>query len=140
LSNGLAIAKELNDGTFVPFSINLVADTLQRLFFYKAAIATNKNAILLFEEPEAHMFPPYIAKFTTDIIFDENDNQYFIATHSPFVITDFIEELKREDLSIYVVGYQKGETVVKRLTDEQTNEVVQYGVDLFFNIESYLDD
>jgi AAA15 family ATPase/GTPase len=138
--NEISVAKELNDGTFVSFSINLIADTLRRLFFYTAAIQTNANSVLLFEEPEAHMFPPYIAKFTTDIIFDENDNQYFIATHSPFVLTDFIEELKPEDLSIYLVDYQNGETVVKRLRDEQVVEVAQYGVDLFFNLESYLKD
>jgi hypothetical protein len=86
------------------------------------------------------MFPPYIAKFTTDIIFDDNKNQYFIATHSPFVLSDFIEELDRKDLSVYVVDYQKGETVIKRLTDEEISEIAQYGVDLFFNLENYLDD
>jgi AAA15 family ATPase/GTPase len=140
LSGDFGVAKELKDGSFVPFSINLVADTLQRLFFHEAAIATNKDAVLLFEEPEAHMFPPYIAKFTTDIIFDDNKNQYFIATHSPFVLSDFIEELDRKDLSVYVVDYQKGETVIKRLTDEEISEIAQYGVDLFFNLENYLDD
>jgi AAA15 family ATPase/GTPase len=138
--NEIAVAKELNDGTFVSFPVNLIADTLQRLFFYMAAIQTNINSVLLFEEPEAHMFPPYITKFTTDIIFDENNNQYFIATHSPFVLTDFIEELKPKDLSIYLVDYKNGETVIKRLRDEQVLEVAQYGVDLFFNLESYLDD
>jgi AAA15 family ATPase/GTPase len=136
----LNIYKQLDEFTIFNIPFSQIADTLQRLIFYKTAIHTTKDSVLLLEEPEAHMFPPYIAKFTTDIIFEENDNQYFIATHSPFVLTDFIEELKREDLSIFVVGYQKGETVVKRLTDEQIGEVAQYGVDLFFNIESYLDD
>jgi AAA15 family ATPase/GTPase len=48
--------KYLNDGTGVSISYHLVADTLRRLIFYKAAILTNKNSVLLFEEPEAHMF------------------------------------------------------------------------------------
>jgi AAA15 family ATPase/GTPase len=136
----LNVYKELDEFSIFNIPFGQIADTLQRLIFYKTAIQTTKDAVLLFEEPEAHMYPPYIAKFTADIIFDENKNQYFIATHSPFVLTDFIEELERKDLSIYVVGYQKGETVVKRLTDEQISEVVQYGVDLFFNLENYLDD
>jgi AAA15 family ATPase/GTPase len=140
VDNLVYFVKEKSSGIFNKIYYHQIADTLQRLIFYKAAILSNKGNVLLFEEPEAHMFPPYIAKFTTDIIFDENNNQYFIATHSPFVLTDFIEELKREDLSIYAVGYEKGETVVKRLTDEQVGEVAQYGVDLFFNLESYLDD
>lgn len=123
-------------GFTVPY--NLVADTLKRLIFYKAAILSNKDSVLLFEEPESHMFPPYIAKFTTDIIFDENNNQYFITTHSPYVLNEFIEESQNE-LAIYLVDYDKGETVIKRLTDEQVNEVAQYGIDLFFNLETYLD-
>jgi AAA15 family ATPase/GTPase len=140
LSKGLGIAKELNDGSFAPFSINLVADTLQRLFFHKAAIATNKDAVLLFEEPEAHMYPPYIAKFTSDMMYDENNNQYFIATHSPFVVNDIMENLKKEDYAIYTVGYDKenGETLVKRLSDEELHEIYQYGIDLFLNLENYL--
>lgn len=124
-------------GSFIPYS--LVADTLQRLIFYMAAIASNKNAVLLFEEPEAHMFPPYVSKLSGDIIFDkENGNQYFINTHSPFVIGGFLEDA-REDLSVYLVDYKNSETVIKKLSDDELHEVYQYGVDLFFNIQSYLD-
>lgn len=130
------ILKRTLSGIFsIPYE--LVADTLQRVIFYKCAIKSNKETILLFEEPEAHMFPPYVKKFTTDVIFDET-NQFFIATHSPYVLSEFIEEAQ-SDLAIYVVDYDKGETIIKRLTDEQVLEVAQYGIDLFFNLESYLD-
>jgi AAA15 family ATPase/GTPase len=132
--------KELSDGTAVSIPYHQVADTLRRLIFFKAAIQTNNNSILLFEEPESHMFPPYISKFTGDIISDENNNQYFIATHSPFVLNDFMEELDKEDLSIYAVGLKDGETIIRRLTDDEITEVYQYGVDLFFNLENYLKD
>lgn len=134
-----AILKRISSGIFtVPYE--LIADTLQRLIFYKAAIQTNSNAVLLFEEPEAHMFPPYIAKFTTDIIFDEQDNQYFIATHSPFVVNEFMEHLKIEELSIYVVDYKKesGETVIRQLTEDELHEIYQYGIDIYYNLENYL--
>jgi hypothetical protein len=116
-----------------------MADTLQRLIFHKAAIMSNENAVLLFEEPEAHMFPPYIRMFTKDIVFDNGrNNQYFIATHSPLVLSDFLEDA-REDLAIHLVGYKNGETTIKTLTEEEVKEVYEYGVDLFFNIESYLE-
>jgi len=136
----IAIAKELNDGTFVSFPNNLISDTLRRLFFYIAAIQTNENSILLFEEPEANMFPPYISKFTANIMYDDNNNQYFIATHSPFVINDFMENLKKDDYAIYTVGYGKdtGETLIRRMTDEELHDIYQYGVDLFLNIENFL--
>jgi AAA15 family ATPase/GTPase len=120
----------------VPYE--LIADTLQRLIFYKAAILSNNERILIFEEPEAHMFPPYISKFASDIIFDKNNNQFFISTHSPFVLNDFMEELKEDGLSIYTVSLKDGETIIKKLTDDQVTEVYQYGIDLFFNLESFL--
>ena len=138
IDQSIKFQKELSDGTAVSIPYHQVADTLRRLIFFKAAIETNKESVLLFEEPEAHMFPPYVKKLTTDIIFDKNDNQYFIATHSPFVLNEFIEEAQ-DDLAVYVVDYDKGETIIKRLTDEQVIEIAQYGIDLFFNLESYLD-
>jgi hypothetical protein len=133
------LLKELANGAAMTIPYNLIADTLQRLIFHKAAIRSNSNAVLLFEEPEAHMFPPYIGKFTGEIIYEkDNGNQYFISTHSPFVMNDFLEDA-RDELSVYLVGYKNGETTIKRLSDEELHRVYQYGVDLFFNIESYLD-
>lgn len=120
----------------VPYE--LLADTLQRLIFYKAAIQSSSKSVLIFEEPEAQMFPPYIKSLTTDILMDKGENQFFIATHSPYVLSELIEE-SEDDLAVYVVDYDKGETIIKRLSDEQVLEVAQYGIDLFFNLESYLD-
>jgi AAA15 family ATPase/GTPase len=118
----------------------MIADTLQRLIFHKAAIASNKNSVLLFEEPEANMYPPYISKFTSDMMYDDNGNQFFIATHSPYVINDIMENLKKDDYAIYTVGYDKenGETLIRRMTDEELHEIYQYGVDLFLNLENFL--
>jgi hypothetical protein len=134
--NGL---KQLEEGYVYTVPLYQMADTLQRLIFHKAAIMSNENSVLLFEEPEAHMFPPYIRKFTGDVIFrKENNNQYFISTHSPIVVEDFLADA-REDLSVYLVGLKDGQTIIKRLTDEQLDEVHDLNVDLFFNIESYMD-
>ncbi len=133
------ISKRTESGIFsIPYT--LIADTIQRLIFFKAAILSNKEKVLLFEEPEAHMFPPYISKLTSDIIYDENNNQYFIATHSPFVLNDFMEDMDKEDLSIYVVGLKDGETTIRKITVEEITEIYQYGIDLFFNLENYLKD
>jgi AAA15 family ATPase/GTPase len=117
----------------VPF--NSMADTLQRMIFYKTAIAGNHNSILVFEEPEAHSYPPYISKITADII--HSDNRFFITTHSPYVVGDFIES-DLSDLAVFLVDYQQGETVVKRLSDDELVQVHEFGVDLFFNTEMFL--
>ena len=113
-----------------------MADTLQRVIFYKTAIASNKDSILLFEEPEAHAFPPYIVHVTQEMIWSK-DNQFFLTTHSPFVLNDFLENA-REDLAVYLVDWKKGETTVKRLSDADLDEIYQYGVDLFTNIETFI--
>lgn len=139
-NNDIRIIKEYGDQEVKIFPYIQIADTIRRLIFYKAAIASNRESVLLFEEPEAHMFPPYISQLTAEIIFDENKNQYFIATHSPFVLNDFMEDMDKNELAIYAVGYKRetGETIIRRFNDNEIDEIYQYGIDLFFNLENYL--
>ena len=135
-----SILKSLSDDVIFSIPYELVADTLQRLIFYKTAILSNKDSILLFEEPEAHMFPPYISKFTSDIMYDENNNQFFITSHSPFVLNDLMNNLKSDELAIYIVSYKKetGETLINRMSDEDMHEAYQFGYDFFMNIDKFI--
>ncbi len=135
-SQQIKLLKSVSESSIYLVPFNSIADTLQRIMFYKTAIASNENAILTFEEPEAHSYPPYISKITTDIIYSET-NQFFITTHSPYVLNDFLEN-KREDLAIYLVDFENGETSVRGLSEEEINHVYQFGVDLFFNSEIFL--
>ncbi len=136
------VQKQLDNFSAFQFSFSQVADTLRRLIFFKAAILSNKDSVLLFEEPEAHMFPPYVSNFANDVMSDRNRNQFFIATHSPYVLNDFIEDLSENELAIYAIGYnnESGETKIRRFSAEEVKEVYSYGVDLFFNLEDYLKD
>ncbi len=139
-TKSLMIAKRTkNDVDEIPAIFTMpygsVADTLQRIIFYKTAIASNTDSILLFEEPEAHSFPPYIVHITQEII-NSTSNQFFITTHSPFVLDDLMQNARKE-LAVYIVHWKNGETVTTKLTDAQLEEVYQYGVDLFTNIENY---
>ena len=137
--DNIVIQKQLDEFTAFNISFMQMADTLQRLIFHKTAIASNENSVLLFEEPEANMYPPYISKFTSDIINDENNNQFFIATHSPFVLNDLMENAK-DDLAIYLVDYKKetGETIINKMSDEDMHEAYQFGYDFFLNIKQFL--
>lgn len=138
-NNTLRIMKPLKeDNTMVSFPYSSIADTLQRIIFFKTAIASNKNSILLFEEPEAHCFPPYITHIAKEIISSEN-NQFFIATHSPYILDAFLENA-RDDLAIFMADFKDGQTVIKRLTDNEVNDVYEYGLDLFFNAELFTDE
>lgn len=133
------VMKALKDNkTMVSFPYSSIADTLQRVIFFKTAIASNRNSILLFEEPEAHCFPPYITHIAREII-DSESNQFFIATHSPYILDTFLEK-DRDDLAIYMADFKDGQTVVKRLTDAELNDVFEYGLDLFFNAELFTDE
>lgn len=136
-SHTLKIMKPMNkeDEEVFLLPYNSIADTLQRIIFFKTAIASNKNSILLFEEPEAHCFPPYIAHFTQDVI-NSSSNQFFIATHSPYVLNDFLE-YERNDVAIFMADYKDGQTVINRLSDGEVNEVYDYGIDVFFNYERF---
>ncbi|WP_367155279.1 ATP/GTP-binding protein [Methylomonas sp. HYX-M1] len=131
----LRIVKELDDNSLVSLPFNAMADTLQRIVFFKAAIASNTDSILLFEEPEAHCFPPYIAHITQEVIAAET-NQFFIATHSPYVLNAFLEQ-SREELAVFIIDYENGQTVINRLTDAELTEVYDYGIDVFFNYERF---
>jgi AAA15 family ATPase/GTPase len=140
-TKSMMIAKRTkNEGDEMPAIFTMpygsVADTLQRIIFYKTAIASNTDAVLLFEEPEAHSFPPYIRDITQDMLAAKS-NQFFITTHSPFVLNDFLEN-GRDELAVFVVGWENGETIVKKLTPEQLYEIYQCGVDLFTNIETFI--
>ena len=135
-SQQLKLLKSVSENSIYLVPFNSIADTLQRMMYYKTAIASNENAILTFEEPEAHSYPPYVSKITTDIIYSES-NQFFITTHSPYVLNEFLEN-KKEDLAIYLIDFEDGETSVRGLTDEEIAKVYQFGVDLFFNSEIFL--
>ena len=121
------------DMFLIPF--NSLADSLQRLIFYKAAIESNHNKAICFEEPEAHTFPPYISNVVNDII-ASSDNQFFITTHSPYVISSLLESAD-DDLALFVVDMVENSTTVKRLTGKQLQEAYDNGIDMFYNLEAY---
>lgn len=130
-----AVIKTEEDNRGMMLPLKALADSLLRLIYYKAAIISNKDAVLIMEEPEAHTYPPYISRMVHDIL-ESKDNQYFIATHSPYVVNEFLQE--KSDVAIYIVDAVDGKTTVKRLTDQELSEVYEYGIDLFFNTESFL--
>ncbi len=135
------VLKELNDGSFLILDFELIAETLQRLIFHQAAILSNKDAILLFEEPESHLYEPYILDITNSIKNDKNNNQFFIVTHNQYFVDELLrDEESRNDTNIYLVGTEKGETKIKLLSPEVSKDVYQTGLNIFFNYQSLWDE
>ena len=130
--------KKLSENTVFSIPFFSISDTLQRLIFYKAAVYSNIGSVILLEEIEAHAYPPFISKITGDILDDES-NQYFITTHSPYVVNDFLEQ-REKDLAIYLVDIKNGKTIVHRLSDKELEDVYNDGIDLFFNSDLFFND
>lgn len=129
------IMRESSPSSAIILPLKSMADSLLRLIYYKTAIKSNHDSVILLEEPEAHTYPPYISAIVQEVI-DSESNQFFISTHSPYVVNEFIDN--NIDVAIYVVDMNDGKTYVKRLSDEQISQVYEYGFDLFFNTESLL--
>jgi len=137
-SHSLKVQQRLEGDKVKQLPYSSVADTLRRVIFYKTAIASNKNSVLLFEEPEAHAFPPYIQMIMQDII-DAERNQFFIVTHNPLVVNAFLEyEKLRKETSIYIFDFKDNQTIVKRFSEEELELAYEYGDNLFFNLENLL--
>ncbi len=122
------------DGIAVSYPISSISETLRRIVFYLAAIKTNKNSTILFEEPEAHAFP-YYTRYLSELIASDLDNQYFISTHNPYFLLSMIEKTPRENLCVNLVSMKQDKTELKRLSESGLKEILEEGIDVFFNIE-----
>ncbi|MDE6006609.1 MAG: AAA family ATPase [Muribaculaceae bacterium] len=121
------------DMFLVPFGS--LADSLRRLIFYKCAIESNRNKVICIEEPEAHTFPPYITNIVNDLL-ESVTNQFFLTTHSPYVLSALLESAG-DELAVYVVDMKNSATVARRLSDKELQEAYDNGMDMFYNIEAY---
>ena len=129
------------DGYIYDYPYSLIADTLQRIIFYLAAIESNDDSVLLFEEPETHQFPVYTAMLGRKIVESKN-NQFFIATHSPYLVTEILEQMVPYDnqlgeLAIFLAYYEDYQTKIKQLSDEEIRDIRNDGIDIFYNLSRF---
>ena len=114
----------------------LVPDTFQRYIFHLAAILSNQNSVLLFEEPETHSYPPYVYQLAQHILQDDRNNQYFLTTHNPYLLTPILEETK--DVALFVTWFENYQTHARRLTPDEIGEVLNDGLDVFLNLNHFV--
>ncbi len=112
------------------------ADTLQRYIFHLAAIHSNKDSVLLFEEPEAHTFPTYIIDIAQEII-DSETNQFFISSHSPYLVERIIEKAPAEDVSVFFCQYKDHQTTVRELTSAELSDMKKYKFDIIAHVDEF---
>lgn len=124
------------DGFVTQYPYSSIADTFQRFIFYLAAIESNSNSVLIFEEPEVHSFPPYVKELAERMIL-KDDNQYFVSTHSPYLLQTFIDSLDDTQLNVYLTYYKDYQTHVKALTPDELRDIQDFGYDVFFNLRKF---
>ena len=125
------------DGPYViQYPYFSIADTFRRYMFYISAIESNKDSVLIFEEPEVHSFPPYTQSLAYRMIYDD-DNQYFISTHSPYMLHPFIAKMDYSDLNVFITYYHEYQTKVKALTEEEFRDILDYSTNVFFNLNKF---
>jgi len=130
------LQKQVDDLVFsVPYS--LTSDTLRRIIFYTVAMASNKDSVLVFEEPESNAFPYYTKYLGERIALDET-NQFFIATHNPYLLSAVVEKARKEDVQVFITYFQDYETRVKALTPDQLSELMES--DPFFNLDRFIEE
>jgi len=134
--NRIEVAKLYKD-ILISYPYSLASETLQRVVFYLAAISTSRKSVLAFEEPAAHAFPYYTKFLAERIALD--DNQYFISTHDPYFLLSILEKALKDDVSVHVTYFEDYQTKVRTLDEKGIERLMDFDVDVFFNIESLLE-
>ena len=107
------------------------------MIFYFAAIDSNKNSVLILEEPEVHSFPPYTKELAERIV-NSTDNQFFITTHSPYLLQHLISNLDNSELNVFITYFEDYHTQIKQLSSEELSKASEFGVDLFYNLNQFV--
>ena len=93
---------------------------------------------IFLEEPESNLFPPTqsrLVEWLLDMTKGEQPNNLFIATHSPYILNAFMEK-QDIDMTLLYTRATEGLIAVKTATEEDIQDIYDYGVDAFFNIET----
>lgn len=124
------------EGVVTAFPYTMSSDTLQRMLFYHAAMTSNKNSVLIFEEPEAHAFPYYTKQLGETMALGDS-NQYFIATHNPYLLGAIVEKAPKADVAVFATYYRNFATRTKLLNDDELSRILDG--DPFLSLELVLD-
>ena len=93
---------------------------------------------IFLEEPEANLFPPTqsnLVEWLLDMTKGEQPSNLFIATHSPYILNAFMEK-QDIDMTLLYTRTTEGQITVKTATKQDFQDIYDYGVDAFFNIET----
>lgn len=132
--NKMYFVSEIGD-ELISLPFHMLSDTLLRLIFYFTAIELSKDASIIFEEPEAHVFPFY-NKYLAERIANYNTNQFFIATHNPTFLANLIEQTPNNELKVFITYYENYQTKLFLLSDKKLMDTYKiFGTGIFSNLD-----
>lgn len=102
---------------------------------YKNLVLTQRCDTFI-EEPEMNLFPPTQKQLVDWIIDNGKRTTFTIATHSPYILTAFLEKKDLKDFHLMYIPTVGEQSVLQIATAETIQNIFDYGVDAFFNIES----
>lgn len=112
------------------------ADECRRIF---ERYANTDHSELFIEEPENNLFPPTQARLVNwllNLVKGENASTLFVATHSPYMMTAFLER-ELPDFRLFFEKKEGNRSSVVTASAEEIQEIYDDGIDVFYNIESY---
>jgi AAA15 family ATPase/GTPase len=136
-SQKLTLVKE-EDDVLVAFPYSTASETLRRMIFYSLALETNRDQVLVFDEPEAHSFPPYTKTLAERIALDDRGNQFFLTTHSPYMLDSLLSKTPASELNVVLCRMENFETKAYALNQEQIDQIKEWSMDAFFNFDRLL--
>ena len=134
----LLLTKEVDD-TLISFPYSTSSETLRRMVFYHLALDTNKDQTLVLDEPEAHAFPPYTKRLAERIATDQNGNQFFLTTHSPYLLDSLLSKTPVDELNVVLCRMEDFETKAHVLNKAQIARLMEWSMDAFFNFDRLLE-
>lgn len=133
----LKIAKT-NEEFLISLPYHSCSETLRRMIFYSLAMETNNQQILVFDEPEAHSFPPYTKTLAERIALDGRGNQFFLTTHSPYMLDSLLSKTPASDLNVILCRMENFETKAYPMNQDQIDQIKEWSMDAFFNFDRLL--
>jgi hypothetical protein len=125
---------EVRADEILDYNLDLLSDSLKRLFFYVTILRTSKGATLVLDEPDVYAFPPY-PKTLGDLIAADTSNQYFLTTHNPYFLGSLVEKTPEEELAVFVCSRDEdGATNARPVPRDRLPLIVEHGASVFFNL------
>lgn len=128
------------DGVWISHPYSALSETIRRLIFHTLILETNKDCTIVLDEPEAHTFPVYTKLMAERMASYSPTLQFFLTTHSPFMLLSLIEKTPVDDLNVVYCRMEDFQTKAYPLNQSQLSRILDWDMDSFFNFDRLIED